>query len=125
MKMKVLMVEPWKHPYEMELEHTLEAMRQALECDTITAICPWKDPVALVTDDEGMYSRKKPNRYIQELEQYIVGNFFLCGLSSDTLTDLPEQYIKKYKELFWIPEVFGKTTDRLLIFHMIDDTWPD
>jgi hypothetical protein len=25
-KMRVLMVEPGKHPYELEIEHTLEAM---------------------------------------------------------------------------------------------------
>ena len=52
--MKVLMVEPGKHPRELELGHSLEAMYAALECDTITATYPWEDEVSLVTDDEGL-----------------------------------------------------------------------
>ena len=35
--MKVLLVEPGKHPRTVEIEHTLEAMYRVLECETITA----------------------------------------------------------------------------------------
>lgn len=58
--MRVLMVRPNEHPVVMELERGLDAMYKALECDTITATYPWEDPVALVTDDEGLFPEKQP-----------------------------------------------------------------
>ena len=124
--MKVLMVEPGKHPRELELGHSLEAMYAALECDTITATYPWEDEVSLVTDDEGLFTDKLPNRYISELRQFIKGNFFLCGLSKYNFSDLPEDLMRKYKKLFWQPEAFLRTPDgRLAIIRFEDGTTPE
>ena len=125
--MRVLMVEPGKHPREMEMEHTLEAIYAALECDTITATYPWEDsPLALVTDDEGLFTDKLPNRYIPELRQFIKGNFFLCGLSEDNFSDLPEDLMAKFKKRFWQPEAFLRTPDgRLAIIRFEDGTTPE
>ena len=124
--MRVLMVEPGKHPYEMELEHTLDAMYAALECDTITATYPWdEDLVGLVTDDNGLFTDKLPNRYIPELAQFIKGNFFLCGLSEDNFSDLPEELMEKYKKRFWAPERFIRTGGGLMILRCFDGTMPE
>ncbi len=49
--------------------------------------------MGLVTDDEGLFTDKLPNRYIHELRQK--GNFFICGLSEDDFADLPEELMKK------------------------------
>lgn len=116
--MKVLLVEPGKHPRTVEIEHTLEAMYQVLDCDTITATYPWPDRLALVTDDEGMLSDKMPCRYIRELEQPIMGNFFLCGLGTDDFTDLPEELVEKYRKLFWRPECFIQTSEGMVVLRM-------
>lgn len=72
--MKVLLVKPLEHPQVVEIEHTLDAMYRILECETITATYPREAPLALVTDDEGLFSDKIPSRYIRELEQPIMGN---------------------------------------------------
>ena len=114
--MKVLLVEPGKHPRTVEIEHTLEAMYQVLDCDTITATYPWPDRLALVTDDEGMFSDKIPCRYIRELEQPIMGNFFLCGLGTDDFTDLPEELMEKLVEiiLFQVQKKQNKKYRKLL-----------
>ena len=71
--MKVLLVKPLEHPQVVEIENTLDAMYRILECETITATYPWTEPLALVTDDEGLFSDKIPCRYIRELEQPIMG----------------------------------------------------
>ena len=124
-KMKVLMVEPGKHPYELEMEPSLQSMYAALECETITATYPWEDAVGLVTDDEGLFTDKLPNRYIPELEQYIKGNFFLCGLSEDDFVDLPEELMKKYRKRFWAPERFIQTEGRIIVLRYYDGTKPE
>lgn len=120
-KMRVLMVEPGKHPYELEMEHSLAAMYAALECETITATYPWEDAVGLVTDDEGLFTDKLPNRYIPELQQFIKGNFFLCGLSEEDFADLPEELMEKYKKRFWQPETFLRTAGGNLAIIRFDD----
>jgi hypothetical protein len=104
--MKVLLIEPLKHPCKVEIENKLDAMYAALECDTITAVYPWDEPIALVTDDEGLLRNKMPNRYIRELGQYIAGNFFLCGIEGEDFADMPGGLMAKYMERFWRPEVF-------------------
>ena len=96
--MKVLLVKPLEHPQVVEIEHTLDAMYRVLECETITATYPWEEPLALVTDDEGLFSDKIPCRYIRELEQPIMGNFFLCGLAWRSFRWMTERDRNKNKE---------------------------
>ena len=115
--MKVLLVEPGKHPRTVEIEHTLEAMYQVLDCDTITATYFWEEPLALVTDDEGLFKDKPWNRVIDRYTA-IKGNFFLCGLGPEDFTDLPEELMEKYRKLFWQPEYFISTPAGTLVLRM-------
>ena len=115
--MKVLLVEPGKHPRTVEIEHTLEAMYQVLDCDTITASYMWEDPVGLVTDDEGLFKDKPWNRVIDR-HTAIKGNFFLCGLGPEDFTDLPEELMEKYRKLFWRPEYFISTPAGTVVLRM-------
>lgn len=124
--MKILMVRPMEHPVEMDIPNTLEAIYEALECDTITVTYPWPEHyIGLVTDDNGLFSDKKPSRYVKELQQPIMGNFFLCGLSYDDFADLPEELMKKFKERFWTPEIIGVIGGGLAVFPIEDGTKPD
>ena len=118
--MKVLLVEPGNQPRTVEIKHTLEAMCQVLDCDTITATYPWEDPVGLVTDDEGLFKDKPWNRVIDRYTA-IKGNFFLCGLGPEDFTDLPEELMEKYKRLFWCPQLFIPTSEGMLVLHLDDD----
>ena len=123
--MKVLMIRPNEHPVVMELEQGLDAMYDALDCDTITATYPWIDPVALVTDDNGLFSDKEPCRYVKDLEQPILGNFFICGLADDDFADLPDCYIKKYMEMFWYPEMMLMSPAGIAVITLDDGTQPE
>ena len=80
--MKVLLIKPMEHPQVVDIEDSLDEFYRILECDCITATYPWEaDAVALVTDDNGLFTEKPFSRYIPELKQPIKGNFFICGLA--------------------------------------------
>lgn len=123
--MKVLLVKPMEHPQVVDIEDTLEEYYRILECDCITAAYPWEDPVALVTDDNGLFTEKPFSRYVKELEQPIKGNFFLCGLGKEDFAELPEDLIRKYTKRFWVPEAFVSMFGRLSIIQMDDGIRPD
>lgn len=115
--MKVLLVEPLKHPRPVEIPHTLEAM-QELVGGYITVSYYWDDPVALVTDDDGLFKTDRLlNRVIDEYSA-IRGNFFLCGLSRDNFASLPDGLMEKYRRLFWYPEVFFPTGTGFVVLRL-------
>jgi len=116
--MKILLVEPMKHPKEMDIPDTLQEMYRVLKCSTITTAYPWEEPVVLVTDDEGLLKPNTPNRYIEELGQPIMGNFFLCGLGGENFADLPPELMEKYKKKFWAPEMIFFDGEKVSVVKM-------
>lgn len=107
--MRILMVEPGKEPYATEIEHTLEKMQEIVG-GYIQAVYPWKDPVAIVCNDEGKIDGLPLNRSLRnsagKVYDVIAGTFFIVGLSKDDFTDIPVDLMKKYKGMFQHPEVF-------------------
>lgn len=49
--MKILIVEPGKHPYEAEIDSRLESLQKTVG-GYIEAIYPFEDMVALISDEE-------------------------------------------------------------------------
>ena len=123
--MKVLLVKPMEHPQVVEIEDSLKEFYRILECDCITATYPWKDRVALVTDDNGLFTEKPFSRYVKELEQPIKRNFFICGLGEEDFAELPEAMVRKYKERFWVPEAFIGMFGKMSVIRMDDGTKPE
>ena len=123
--MKVLLIEPMEHPKEIDIQPTLEEYYKVLDCDCITATYPWPEPVALVTDDNGLFTDKLFSRYIRELKQPIRGGFFLCGLGEDDFTDLPPELMDKFRKRFWNPELFVRTASGLPAIQTSDGTQPE
>lgn len=105
--MKILVIEPSKHPRIAEIDGSLKSM-QAIVGGYIQAIYPFDDPIALVCDEEGVFKDTKWNRRISE-DCAIKGTFFLCGLSDEDFADIPERLVEKYAQLFWEPEEFEFT----------------
>lgn len=102
--MKILVVEPGKHPYEKEIEGTLKEMQEIVG-GTIQAVYPFPEEVGVVCNDEGLLLQMPFNRKIDE-ECYIFGTFFLCGLGAEDFTSLPEKLMEKYKRLFYSPQIY-------------------
>lgn len=105
--MKVLIVEPGKHPREADIPSGLKSLQETVG-GYIQAIYPFEDPVALVCDEEALFKDTEWNRYICE-GCAIKGTFFICGLGEEDFDDLPDTLMEKYKKRFYAPEVFVHT----------------
>lgn len=103
MSVKVLVVEPAKRPYEMEIDGSLESLQQ-LVGGNIEAVYPFDDPVALVCHDEGKLMGFSPNRVLRDDSgqpyDIVCGTFFVVGMGEERFVSLPDEYMKKYAELF-------------------------
>lgn len=125
--MKVLMVEAGKLPYEMDLDGTLKSMQEAVG-GTIESTYPYDDPVALVCNDEGKMIGLPLNRAIYndsgQIMDIIAGNFFMAGIGTDNFTDLSEEFMQKYKELFRQPEEFLSINGEIVAFKMPTEDGP-
>lgn len=120
---RVLLVEPHKHPRLVEIEHTLENL-QALVGGDIAASYPWDAPVGLVYDDDGKF--KEGNEANRALEDYdiLVGPFFICGLETEDFASLTDELAVKFAKKFWMPESFLRLPDGLMVIREDDGTQP-
>lgn len=115
--MNVLMVEPGKVPYAVDIGEGLEALQAAVGGD-IQAVYPYDDPVALICNEEGKYMGLPLNRALRDDEgniyDIVAGNFFLCGLGEEDFTDLPADLMEKYRQQFEHPEQFVRIAGKIL-----------
>ena len=102
--MKIVIVETGKAARIAEIEPTLQVM-QAIVDGNITAVYPFEDRVALVANDEGMYT-KPLNRAIGD--GCIFGDFFICGLTDEDFGGLTDAQAQKYARMFRYPHTFTK-----------------
>lgn len=110
--MKILIVEPGKHPYEAEIDSRLESLQKTVG-GYIEAIYPFEDMVALISDEEAkLKSATQWNRILGA--DVIKGTFFLCGIEGENFSDLPDELMEKYKKYFWEPQLFIFTPNGLL-----------
>ena len=113
-KMRVLLVEPYKRPKLVEIDHTLEIM-QGLVGGTIQALYPWTDEVALICNDEGKLDGSLPNRSLEDdngnIYDIVFGTFFICGLTEDNFGSLSLDLADKYADMFREPETYYRTED--------------
>lgn len=121
--MRVVVIEPEKHPEEREINGGLEAM-QALVGGYIQAIYPFEDEVALVCNDEGKLQGLPLNRALRDadgkLYDIISGTFFLCAAppDSDNFQSLTDEQVAKYKRRFHAPEAFLNLGGQILCIPM-------
>lgn len=115
--MNVLMVEPGKVPYAVDIGEGLEALQAAVGGD-IQAVYPYDDPVALICNEEGKLMGLPLNRALRDDEgniyDILAGNFFLCGLSEENFADLPADLMEKYRQQFESPEQFIRIAGKIL-----------
>ena len=111
--MKILIVEPRKHPRRADIPHTLEEMQRVVG-GYIQATYPFDDPVAVVCDDEGKIKGYELNRYIPNVD-IIAGTFFVCGLGAEDFADLPDDLAEKYEKFFFEPEAFVRAVNCVLV----------
>ena len=99
-KMTVVMVEPGKPAYKMEIGTDLESLQKAV--GGIIDILGIGNKVNIVFNDEGKLIGLEGNRRVGE--HIIVGNFFICGEKGEDLCSLTDEQCEKYCERFAQPE---------------------
>ena len=124
--MKILFVEPGKEAQPAEIQGDLKEM-QAIVGGQIQALYPWEDPVALICNDEGKLLGLPLNRALRTPDtgmvyDIIAGTFFLCGAppESEDFTDLTDEQITQFTELFHTPESFLRMGQDILVFSADD-----
>ena len=122
--MNVLMVEPGKAPYETQIGDDLHSM-QALVGGYIQAVYPYKEPVALICNEDGKLNRLPLNRALRDSDgdiyDIIAGNFFIAGLGQNDFTDLPHELAEQFAEQFRQPELFLREGDKIVAAPMPDE----
>lgn len=115
--MKVLRIQPKKHPEVIEIDGSLESFQKEV-AGPIQAVYPWDNPVALICNEESKLAEdafEHCNRVLcNEIRipyDIVVGTFLIVGLTEDDFGDLPQELVRKYEKLFHNPEEFRFWTD--------------
>ena len=122
--MNVLIVEPGKAPYEMQIGSNLQSM-QALVGGYIQAVYPYEEPVALICNEDGKLNRLPLNRALRDSDgdiyDIVAGKFFIVGLGQSDFTDLPHELAERFAEQFRQPEMFMRVDDKIVAAPMPDE----
>ena len=113
-KIRVLVVEPEKPPYEREIS-TLKEMQEIVGGHFEAAgYLPY--PVMIVCNEDGMRLNLPQNRIImdesgQEPVDIILGTFFLAGSGEEDFISLTDEQVQQYTEYFSREETMVKSEE--------------
>ena len=89
--MNVLVVEPYKEPYEKDIEPGLESLQHEVGGD-IECVYPFDDPVGIICNDEGKLEGLPLNRSLRdedgEIYDVVAGTFLVVGLGEESFEGL-------------------------------------
>lgn len=110
--MQILVVEPGCRPEVREIDGSLKTM-QGIVGGLIQPVPLVGDPdVVLICNDEGRLLGLPLNRGLRDVAgqiyDIVCGTFFICGAHADCdhFIGLTPEQIERYREQFYIPEMF-------------------
>lgn len=116
--MKAIVVEPFKKGYVKDIEGGLESLQKEVD-GYIEVVYPFEDMVALVCDEEGKLKGKQPNRAMWtgdgQVQDIICGKFLVLGLGEEDFTDVPEELMQKYLDIYEPHDEFLKLGRKIYI----------
>ena len=71
----------------------------------IQAIYPYKEPAAIVCNDEGLINGLPFNRIVEGGYGGVFGTFFVCGLTEDSFCSLTPEQMQNFKKRFHNAEI--------------------
>ncbi len=95
-KIRILVVEPNKEPYQIRIEHKLENLQKIV--GGLIEIVELEHNVDLICNDEGKIYNLPFNRVIRN--DIIAGTFMITGQHKGETISLSRKQIKKYKKIF-------------------------
>lgn len=119
----VLVVEPKKAPYLKEIIPELNVLQDEVG-GYIQVVYPWKEPVALICDDDAKLKGKDLNRALRDEEgqiyDIVAGTFLLVGISEDDFTSLDSDLVHQFTKMFELPEIFIRAEDKIVVIPMME-----
>ncbi len=123
-KIKVLKVEPHKHPEVVALVNDLDSLQKAvsigLDYQGLIEIIPIADGVCILCNEEGKLNGMEGNRRL--------GNDILCGVfyvvgedDEGNLCSLTDKQIQICNTMFFEPETFSKSEVEAACFYEVSD----
>ena len=120
----VLVVEPQKKPYAKEIGGDLKSLQHEVG-GYIQAVYPFREPVALICNEEGKLSGKALNRALRDEEgkiyDVVAGTFLIAGLGEEDFISLPPEQMEQFMQYFQTPEQFRMTNGKILVSPMRDE----
>lgn len=117
------MVEPCKHPYVKDIDGSLKSMQRIIN-GRIHGTHHFDDPVTVITTDMGRLIEQPMNRALRDengsIDDVLCGTFFICVASDENLISLTDEQIKRYTQLFYVPEVFLHIGNRIMVLQVPD-----
>ena len=102
-RMQVIVVEPGKEAELREIGSGLESLQETVG-GWIEVVYPYKDPVAIVCNEEGKLIGLEPNRRLGK--DILCGVFYIIAEDEEgNLVSLSSSQVDKYTALFWHPDV--------------------
>ena len=110
--MRVVVIEPFKEPYEARIDGKLKTLQKILG-GLVEAIYPFEDEhVALLCNEEGKLLGLPLNRALRnengEIYDIVSGTFLLCSAPPDgeSFESLSDEQIRKYMKKFEHIEIY-------------------
>lgn len=111
-EIEVLVVEPRKAPYFKRIANTTDSLEREVD-GTFQAIYPYKEYVAIISDEEALFKRKPLNRalYSEDGIMYDVlkGTFLITGIKGTFFSSLTEKDGEFFFKKFQNPQIFVPT----------------
>lgn len=122
--LSVLVVEPQKKPYAKEIGGDLKSLQHEVG-GYIQAVYPFREPVALICNEEGKLSGKALNRALRDesgqIYDVVAGTFLIAGLGKEDFISLTPEQMEHFMQYFQTPEQFRMANGKILVSPMRDE----
>ena len=126
-KIKVLMVEPGKHPIETELDNDLDSLQKAVSIGTdyqglieLIPVEPVESGVLILANEEGKLNGMEGNRKFGY--DILCGVFYVCSEDDEgNLASLSAENMAKYKSRFWHPEFYTDEDVQRSVYYKVKE----
>ena len=123
-EIKVVMVEPNKHPIVTTIKTKLENLQEAV--GGLIEIIDIEANICILCNEEGKLIGLEGNRKLGD--DILVGTFYVCGSNDEgDLVSLTDSQIGKYIKFFWEPQAFtqGEIEDSIVFKFIPIEDWED
>lgn len=123
-EIKVVMVEPNKHPIVTTIKTKLENLQEAV--GGLIEIIDIEPNICILCNEEGKLIGLEGNRKLGD--DILVGTFYVCGSNDEgDLVSLTDSQIDKYIKFFWEPQTFtqGEIVDSIVFRFIPFEDWED